>query len=521
MIVNLTVRSQTISLQVAALNTAAPGGGGGVTDHGALTGLADDDHPQYHNNARGDARYEALGAVAAHAAAADPHPTYTTAAEAAAAAPVQSVAGRTGAVTLSTSDVSGLGTAAALNVPASGNAASGEVVKGSDTRLDVAVTTHAATEKTTPADDDELGLIDSAASWALKRLKWSAIKTALNSLYQAVLVSGTNIKTINGTSLLGSGNISISGGSPGEGSSGQAQYNDAGAFAGMPLWRTDANTISQHNGTTAQVSEIFNTRTDSSNYEKTVIGWQSNTFVIDVTKAGTGTLRAAKIKASTITVEVDATSWLKYIYPGDARVFCDLSRSLQYRINGSNNALVILGTGDGSSTLPIIGTVWYGTGVGFSSTGFHVCPSAFTFGRSTFSAIESGTLSTNLSADPFTITYGAPDAGPTAAKIVGHNVAILAGAGSSGASGAANGGTVSIDGGRGYGTGTDGDIIVGATRGVLRLPPKTVATLPPATTAGRRCFVSDATATTFYSVVSGGGSNFVPVFSDGTDWRVG
>ena len=33
------------------------GGGGGVTDHGALTGLADDDHSQYHNDARGDARY--------------------------------------------------------------------------------------------------------------------------------------------------------------------------------------------------------------------------------------------------------------------------------------------------------------------------------------------------------------------------------------------------------------------------------------------------------------------------------
>lgn len=33
------------------------GGGAGVTDHGALSGLADDDHPQYHNNTRGDARY--------------------------------------------------------------------------------------------------------------------------------------------------------------------------------------------------------------------------------------------------------------------------------------------------------------------------------------------------------------------------------------------------------------------------------------------------------------------------------
>lgn len=30
---------------------------GGVTDHGALTGLSDDDHPQYHNDTRGDIRY--------------------------------------------------------------------------------------------------------------------------------------------------------------------------------------------------------------------------------------------------------------------------------------------------------------------------------------------------------------------------------------------------------------------------------------------------------------------------------
>lgn len=34
-----------------------PSGGGGTSDHGLLTGLADDDHPQYLTNARGDARY--------------------------------------------------------------------------------------------------------------------------------------------------------------------------------------------------------------------------------------------------------------------------------------------------------------------------------------------------------------------------------------------------------------------------------------------------------------------------------
>jgi hypothetical protein len=37
---------------------SVPGGsGGGTSDHGSLTGLSDDDHPQYHNDARGDARY--------------------------------------------------------------------------------------------------------------------------------------------------------------------------------------------------------------------------------------------------------------------------------------------------------------------------------------------------------------------------------------------------------------------------------------------------------------------------------
>jgi hypothetical protein len=38
-------------------------GGGGVIDHGLLLGLSDDDHPQYHNNARGDARYVRLAQV--------------------------------------------------------------------------------------------------------------------------------------------------------------------------------------------------------------------------------------------------------------------------------------------------------------------------------------------------------------------------------------------------------------------------------------------------------------------------
>jgi hypothetical protein len=39
------------------------GSGGGATDHGQLTGLSDDDHGQYHNDTRGDARYYTQGQV--------------------------------------------------------------------------------------------------------------------------------------------------------------------------------------------------------------------------------------------------------------------------------------------------------------------------------------------------------------------------------------------------------------------------------------------------------------------------
>jgi hypothetical protein len=50
---------------------------------------------------------------------------------------------------------------------------------------DVAGAIHAADGKTTPADNDEFGIADSAASYGLKKVLWSAIKTALNSLYDA------------------------------------------------------------------------------------------------------------------------------------------------------------------------------------------------------------------------------------------------------------------------------------------------------------------------------------------------
>jgi hypothetical protein len=51
----------------------------------------------------------------------------------------------------------------------------------------------------------------------------------------------------------------------------------------------------------------------------------------------------------------------------------------------------------------------------------------------------------------------------------------------------------------------------------------TVATLPSASTSGKgaRSFVTDASAPTFGATVVGGGAVAIPVYSDGTNWKVG
>ena len=62
------------------------------------------------------------------------------------------------------------------------------------------------------------------------------VETEINGK-QATLVSGTNIKTINGSSLLGSGDISVS--ASAGGSDTQIQFNDSGAFGADSLFNWD------------------------------------------------------------------------------------------------------------------------------------------------------------------------------------------------------------------------------------------------------------------------------------------
>ncbi|MCT7662320.1 hypothetical protein [Shinella kummerowiae] len=63
-------------------------------------------------------------------------------------------------------------------------------------------------------------------------------------------------------------------------------------------------------------------------------------------------------------------------------------------------------------------------------------------------------------------------------------------------------------------------VVIGASE---RFAPIAVGALPSASLsgAGSRRLVNDANATTFNSIVAAGGANTVPVYSDGTNWRIG
>ena len=64
------------------------------------------------------------------------------------------------------------------------------------------------------------------------------------------------------------------------------------------------------------------------------------------------------------------------------------------------------------------------------------------------------------------------------------------------------------------------DKIIGQLKANL---PVAVVYLPSAADAGvgSRAFVTDSSVSTFGSTVAGGGSTKVPVYSDGTNWKVG
>jgi hypothetical protein len=49
----------------------------------------------------------------------------------------------------------------------------------------------------------------------------------------------------------------------------------------------------------------------------------------------------------------------------------------------------------------------------------------------------------------------------------------------------------------------------------------TFANLPASPTEGQRALITDCNSTTFLAAAAGGGANIVPVFYNGTAWKIG
>jgi hypothetical protein len=95
---------------------------------------------------------------------------------------------------------------------------------------------------TTPQDEDSVLTFDSTQElW--KRLTlfnlYTYVKNYFDSLYQAILVSGTNIKTLNGSSILGSGDLVVGGG--GGGINTQIPLGSGDIYSNIPLGNSSAN----------------------------------------------------------------------------------------------------------------------------------------------------------------------------------------------------------------------------------------------------------------------------------------
>lgn len=204
---------------------------GGVTDHGALTGLADDDHTQYHNDARGDARYALIAKGVTNGDAHDHNggdgaqiaystlsglPTLGSAAAAAtgdfeAAGAVSTHNAVTTAHGISAfgatlvDDADAATARTTLGVPGGSGTSTGTNTGDSATPAETTTTIgtmiDGATSKTTPVDADKVGIWDSV-SGLLQAVTWANLKATLNSLF-VQLSGGAGTQNLGGKLGLG------------------------------------------------------------------------------------------------------------------------------------------------------------------------------------------------------------------------------------------------------------------------------------------------------------------------------
>lgn len=389
---------------------------------------------------------------------------------------------------------------------------------GADANLSADI--HAAPAKASPDDADELGYLDSAGSWALVKATWAQLKAALKTSFDSTYLAKTG-GTLSGA-LVGT-QIGVVAGHYFYGSGGGANY-----FAGRDVLRISygsveiqnaalslfdgtyrsylqadgaANTLAQRNGTNAQTFRLYNTFTDSSNFERGFMRWAGNALEIGTEAGGTGTNRGLRLLTEGAKgISIDPANNLIFMAPtGGEGPFFGYRR---IGFNGWNSGAQysVFGPSDQAGNLNRAGSVVgiYPLGGSGNGAAGQVLLYA-SLGKASGTAghtFEFGVkVSLHSSGSPGLQFGGETSSFPAIKRNASQLEFRLA----------------------------DDSGFASVSAATVKTQAFTVATLPSASSAGAGAcaYVTDATASTFMSVVAGGGSNKVPVVSDGVNWLIG
>ena len=338
------------------------------------------------------------------------------------ASPVTSVAGRTGDVTISEADVSGLGTAAALDVPESGNAASGEVVKGSDSRLTDSRTptshTHAPSDITSGGATTGQVLQWNGSAWVPATPSGGGATPAGSGAELQARSDGTTFQAVSGSYYdAGTGRIGIGvGTSPGgrlhvaAGSSTEIPLILQGAAsqtAALSEWRDSSGSV------LAALSPTATTGLSLFGAGRSRLTLKTDGYDPVITNDGSGALQLNIVRSG--------VDWLKLDNNTRAAVFYS-----------NTNARILISFTDGS----ILSTYYANDFV-----------------------IQGHTRAVDEPRRAMWIK-GGPQHTAATTNLAGGHLYLVGGAGASASAGAAHGGNLYLRGGPGYGTGHDGHVIL-------------------------------------------------------------
>lgn len=243
------------------------------------------------------------------------------------------------------------------------------------------------TAKTTPVDADVTLIIDSEASNDNKKITfgniYNYVKGKADLIYQATLVSGTNIKTVGGVSILGSGDVTVGSGTVTDVSSANA---DIGVATG-----TTTPVLTLNSDTAATASKIVKRDSSANVYVNNHFANLTST----VSAGGTTVLTIASSRTQRLT----GSSTQTYQLP-DATTL-PIASIFDFD-NNSSSSLIITNAGAATQyTVPAGGHVTaecVANGTANGSWDFHaLTPASVTWGSGVTGLVMNSVLTTSPS----------------------------------------------------------------------------------------------------------------------------